>query len=145
MMSHQSIMNKWLSSFVSLLCVTAFLLATAPPSRTYVAAQEADTNITDRAKQADEMFQKKNRLREGAEVVDEIGSFEWVGDRLSFTPEKGDHAFKILENRMMERVVQAQENSTSKLIWVVTGNITEYRGGNYLLMKHVILDSKRND
>ncbi|RCS54834.1 hypothetical protein DTL42_06870 [Bremerella cremea] len=138
-------MNKWLPCFVSLLCVAAFFLATAPPSRPNVSAQEADTNITDRAQQAEEMFQKKNRLREGAEVVDEIGSFEWVGDRLSFSPENGDHTFKILENRMMERVVQAQENSTSKLIWVVTGNITEYRGGNFLLMKHVILDGKRND
>ncbi|PQO29380.1 hypothetical protein DTL21_25275 [Bremerella cremea] len=138
-------MNKWLPSFVSLLCGLAFLLAAVSPSTPNVSAQDTDTGQTDMARQEEERFQKKNRLREGAEIVDQIGSFEWIGDRLSFSPEEGDHVFKILENRMMERVVQTQETSTGKLVWVVTGTITEYRGSNYLLMKHVILDGKRND
>ncbi len=138
-------MNKWLPSFLSLFCLAAFFLAPFSPLWSNVSAQDSDSTMTDLAKQAEDLFQKKNRLREGAEIVDEVGSFEWIGDRLSFSPEKGGHVFKILENRMMERVVQTQETSTSKLIWVVTGTITEYRGSNYLLMKHVILDGKRND
>ncbi|PQO38471.1 hypothetical protein [Blastopirellula marina] len=137
-------MSKWLPSFASVLCVAALFLANISPPWANVAAQEANPT-TDLAEQAQEQFQKKNRLREGAEIVDEPGTFEWIGDRLSFSPEKGDHVFKILENRMMERVVQTQESSTGKLVWVVTGTITEYRGSNYLLMKHVILDGKRND
>lgn len=138
-------MSKPLLTLASFICVATFFLAVVSPPRSNVSAQETDSTTTDMAEQAQEQFQKKNRLREGAEIVDQSGSVEWIGDRLCFTPEKGGHVFKILENRMMERVVQTQESSTGKLVWVVTGTITEYRGSNFLLMKHVILDGKRSD
>ena len=99
--------------------------------------------MTDRMEKAEEQQKKVKRLREGAEVVDTKGSFEWIGDRLSFQVDGEEVIFKILENRMMERVVQSQETSTGELIWLVSGTVTEYRGGNYLLMTHVVLDGKR--
>lgn len=138
-------MNKWLPSILSLTCIAAFFLAAMAPPKTDVSAQEMGAPRTDMDEQAEELAQKKQRLREGAEIVDEVGTFEWVGDRLSFSADKEKAVFKILENRMMERVVQTQEASTGDLVWVVTGTITEYRGSNFLLMRHVTLEGKRND
>lgn len=138
-------MNNWLSSILSLLCVALCVLAVATPQNSTVSAQGGNAPQTDMDRQAEELAQKKQRLREGAEIVDAIGTFEWVGDRLSFSADKEENVFKILENRMMERVVQTQESSTGDLVWVVTGTITEYRGGNFLLMRHVTLEGKRNN
>lgn len=101
--------------------------------------------VTDLDQSAQELEKKKNRLREGAKVVDASGTFEWVGDRLSFRGDSEEISLKLLENRMMERVVQTQENSTGELVWIVTGTITEYRGSNFLLLSHVILKGKRHD
>ena len=101
--------------------------------------------VTDLARSAEELKNKKSRIREGAKVVDAVGTFQWIGDRLSFHANPEEGGLKILENRMMERVVQTQENSTGELEWVVTGTVTEYRGSNFLLLTHVILKGKRND
>ena len=136
-------MNKWLSSILSLSCVALCVLAVATPSNFTFSAAAAPQ--TDMDRQAEELAQKKQRLREGAEIVDTLGTFEWVGDRLSFSADKEKNVFKILENRMMERVVQTQESSTGDLVWVVTGTITEYRGSNFLLMRHVTLEGKRSN
>lgn len=137
-------MNKWLSGIVSLSCVAVCVWIVSAPPKSMAFAQADGAPQTDMDRQAEELAQKKQRLREGAEIVDEVGTFEWVGDRLSFSADKEKNVFKILENRMMERVVQTQESSTGELVWVVTGTITEYRGNNFLLMRHVTLEGKRN-
>lgn len=138
-------MKKVLPSLMSVFCVVmSCLVAISPPERSASAEEEA-APITDRMKSAQQLQQKLTRLREGAEIVDSVGSFEWIGDRLSFVPKDEKMVLKILENRMMERVVQAQEISTGELIWVVSGTVTEFRGGNFLLMKHAVLTGKRGD
>lgn len=138
-------MKKVLPSLLSIFCVVlSCLVAMAPPQRA-ASAEESTAPVTDRMKSAQQMQEKLQRLREGAEIVDSEGSFEWIGDRLSFVQDEERTVLKILENRMMERVVQAQESSTGELVWLVTGTVTEYRGGNYLLMKHVVLTGKRGD
>lgn len=114
-----------------------------PPSAAQ--SEEQTAPITDREKLAQQQQEKKHRLREGAEIVDAKGTFEWIGDRLSFIPDDDGVVVKILENRMMERVVQSQETSTGELVWMVSGVVTEYRGSNYLLMKHVVLSGKRGE
>lgn len=137
--------KKVLPSLLSVFCVVmSCLVALSPPQRT-ASAEEGAAPITDRMKSAQQLQEKMTRLREGAEIVDATGTFEWMGDRLSFVPDNGKGVLKILENRMMERVVQAQETSTGELIWVVTGTVTEYRGSNFLMMKHVVLTGKRGD
>ncbi|MFN3151830.1 hypothetical protein [Bremerella sp.] len=130
---------------MSIFCVgMSCLVAIAPPERS-IAAEEEAAPITDRMKSAQQLQEKMTRLREGAEVVDSVGTFEWIGDRLSFVPQDEKAVLKVLENRMMERVVQAQESSTGELIWIVSGTVTEFRGGNFLLMKHAVLTGKRGD
>jgi len=137
--------KKLLPSLLSVFCVVmSCLVAMSPPSQT-VSAEESGALVTDRMKSAQQQQEKMKRLREGAEIVDSEGTFEWIGDRLSFVQDGEKVVLKILENRMMERVVQAQEGSTGELVWVVSGTVTEYRGGNFLLMKHVVLSGKRGD
>lgn len=116
----------------------------SPPEQSAAAEQNA-APVTDRMKSAQQLQEKMKRLREGAEIVDASGTFEWIGDRLSFVQDGEKMVLKILENRMMERVVQAQESSTGELNWVVSGIVTEYRGGNFLLLKHAVLTGKRGE
>ncbi|QDU76946.1 hypothetical protein Pan97_40040 [Bremerella volcania] len=138
-------MKKVLPSLMSVFCVVlSCLVALSPPERA-ASAEENAAPLTDRMKSAQQLQEKMKRLREGAEIVDSEGTFEWIGDRLSFVQEDKKTVLKILENRMMERVVQAQETSTGELVWVVSGTVTEYRGGNFLLMKHAVLTGKRGD
>jgi len=135
--------KKVLPSLLSVFCVVmSCVVALSPPERV-ASAEENQAPVTDRMKSAQLQQEKRKRLREGAEIVDAIGTFEWIGDRLSFVQDDGETVLKLLENRMMERVVQAQESSTGELVWVVSGTVTEYRGGNFLLMKHVVLTGKR--
>lgn len=144
-MTRESAVKKVLPSLLSVFCVVmSCLVAMAPPERA-ASAEENAAPVTDRMKSAQQLHDKMKRLREGAEIVDSEGTFEWIGDRLSFLQANDKTVLKILENRMMERVVQAQESSTGELVWVVSGTITEYRGGNFLLMKHVVLTGKRGD
>ncbi|MBA2115600.1 hypothetical protein [Bremerella alba] len=138
-------MRKLLPCLLSFFCVVmTCLVAMAPPERAAL-AEENVAPVTDRMKSAQQFQEKMKRLREGAEIVDSEGTFEWIGDRLSFVQDGGDTVLKILENRMMERVVLAQESSTGELVWVVSGTVTEYRGGNFLLIKHVVLTGKRGE
>ncbi|PQO25313.1 hypothetical protein C5Y96_25785 [Blastopirellula marina] len=138
-------MKKVLPSLLSVFCVVmSCLVALSPPGKN-ASAEESAATVTDRMKSAQQQQEKLTRLREGAEIVDSKGTFEWIGDRLSFVPENEKMVLKILENRMMERVVQAQESSTGELVWLVSGTVTEFRGGNFLLIKHVVLTGKRGE
>ena len=138
-------MKKVLPSLLSVFCVVMSCLVALSPPEQAASAEENAPRVTDRMKSAQQQEEKMQRLREGAEIVDSEGTFEWIGDRLSFVPDGEKTVLKILENRMMERVVQAQESSTGELVWVVSGTVTEYRGGNFLLIKHVVLTGKRGD
>ncbi|WDI40468.1 hypothetical protein [Bremerella sp. P1] len=138
-------MKKLLPSLLSIFCVVlSCVVAMSPPEQSAAAEQNA-APVTDRMKSAQQLQEKMKRLREGAEIVDASGTFEWIGDRLSFVQDGEKMVLKILENRMMERVVQAQESSTGELNWVVSGIVTEYRGGNFLLLKHAVLTGKRGE
>jgi len=102
------------------------------------------TSLTDDQYNSQLRDQKKNRLREGASI-NEVGKFDFLGDRLSFMSESSGREMKLLENRMMERVVLAQENATGELIWEVSGTVTEYKGRNFLLLTRVRLKGKRSN
>ena len=82
------------------------------------------------------------RLREGATLVDEPGRFETAGERLSFVPSKGDAKYVVLENLNLERVARVLGENPDARQWSVSGTITEYRGGNYLIVTRAILKSR---
>ncbi|MCA9270907.1 MAG: hypothetical protein KDA41_20645 [Planctomycetales bacterium] len=86
------------------------------------------------------------RIREGSELVKQLGHFKSTGDRLTFHPKDSEEKYLGLENLALERigkVLTDQPDRPEHLTWEVSGVLTEYRGSNYLLVKHAILKKKR--
>ncbi len=82
------------------------------------------------------------RLRKGASLDNELGQFETAGDRVAFVPAGGNARFVVLENLNLERIARALGEDPDARQWSVSGSITEYRGGNYLLVTRAILKSR---
>jgi hypothetical protein len=81
-------------------------------------------------------------LREGSDIVDEVGRFHDTGDRVLFQPHNRQGAFQMLENLALERMAIAMEEAGSERLWSVSGTVTEYRGANFLLLTKAILKAK---
>jgi hypothetical protein len=82
------------------------------------------------------------RLREGASLDNELGQFEFAGDRVAFLTANGNTRFIVLENLNLERIARVLGDEPDARAWSVSGSITEYRGGNYLLVTRAILKSR---
>jgi len=81
-------------------------------------------------------------FREGTEIVNTIGHFRITGDRVTFFTADGSGRYVALENLSLERITRTIANSPASLQWSVTGTLTEYRGANFLIVKHAILKSR---
>jgi len=82
-----------------------------------------------------------SRVREGTEIVDQLGHFQSAGGRVIFSTADGKRRFIGLENLNLERIARTVADSPQTLQWGVTGTITEYRGTNFLLIHRAILKS----
>jgi hypothetical protein len=81
---------------------------------------------------------KKERQiqREGAKIVGAVGYFRQSGGRYSFASKDSPKTGLVcLENLMLQRVAEALSSQTEFTQWQVTGELTEYRGANYLTIK----------
>ncbi len=115
-------------------------LGTATPSRLEpvkgTIGERADS--TDRTDAAD-------RIREGTRWQNERGIFTLVGDRVTFTPNSlRNQNFMVLENLNLERIVRTiEENRTvtdaDTLEWNIDGTVTEFRGGNFVIVTRSVL------
>jgi hypothetical protein len=81
-------------------------------------------------------------LRQGTQIVDQLGHFRTSGDRLIFFANDGRGRFVALENLNLERIALVLANNSGPLQWNVTGTITEFRGANYLLLERAILTTR---
>jgi hypothetical protein len=72
--------------------------------------------------------------REGAELVDVVGTIRRQGNRLEFAPADGSAPMTILENQLLQRIDQSAAASGGGRPWTVSGTVTEYRNINYLLL-----------
>ena len=97
------------------------------------AADKAPTPAPTRASQ---------RLREGTRLLDISGRFEAVGERVNFVFADSGEAVRVLENLALERVSRVLAESQGGPQWTISGTITEYNGGNYLLLSKAILGGK---
>jgi len=79
------------------------------------------------------------RMREGAELVDQVGHFELAGQRLVFVADRGGVRLWALENLNLERVARSLASYPGQLNWKVCGTVTEYRGANYLLLRRAVM------
>jgi hypothetical protein len=84
----------------------------------------------------------KDRVREGTELQDVLGTFRLTGDRATFYPADGTGKFGGLENQTLERVATVIAADPASMEWLVTGTITEFRGNNYILVTRAILKAK---
>lgn len=77
------------------------------------------------------------QIREG-EVVEFVGALELSGDRAVFYPQDGGEPLRLLENLALERVTRLLRETHAERQWLVSGEITEYRGANYLLLHKAV-------
>jgi len=87
-------------------------------------------------------YDKKVGLREGGEIVNQVGYFHATGNRLTFESADNKRGFIALENRNLERVAQAVAENAEQLEWIVSGTVSEYRGENFLLVNRAELKSR---
>jgi hypothetical protein len=79
------------------------------------------------------------RLREGTALVEAAGSFQFAGDRIAFQPDGASDSLRVLENLALERVGRIIAEGRGAQAWVVSGQITEYKGANYLLLTKAVV------
>lgn len=91
------------------------------------------SNLADSAASREEF-----RLREGAVLQDEPGVFQDTGDRIVFQARSRKAPLTVLENLALERISAALEEDRTPRQWTVSGVVTEYRGGNYLLISRAL-------
>ena len=81
-------------------------------------------------------------IREGTELVDQLGTFTPAGDRLVFMLSDGKRRLVGLENLNLERISRAMADNPDSVTWMVSGTVTEYRGANYLVVRRATLKSR---
>jgi len=86
---------------------------------------------------------KDRCFREGTVVTGQGGTFRRTGERLAFFPSDGTGRLVCLENRNLERIARAIEETPGRLLWSVSGTLTEYRGVNFLMVECAILTADR--
>ena len=79
------------------------------------------------------------RQREGTRLTEVSGRFELAGDRVTFSPAASKESYRLLENLALERVSQVLSESRARQEWTVSGTLTEFRGGNYLLLTKAVI------
>ena len=85
---------------------------------------------------------KTVRIREGSPLLDVRGHFELTADGAAFFADDGVRLV-ALQNLALERIVETTREHPDRLQWIVSGNITEFRGANYLLITRGVLEHKR--
>ena len=104
-----------------------------------VAAVAANATVGDTGGQAVNSSGESNRsevvksIREGARMELREARVRIVGETLVFTVE-GHAPIEGLENLALQRVYQAILDDPTHDRWLVTGQITEFRDRNYLLL-----------
>ena len=81
----------------------------------------------------------ENRVREGTELTDLLGYFTITGSRVTFIAAESGNRFAGLENLNLERISKTISKAPKQMDWEVSGEVTEYRGANYLLVRRAIL------
>ena len=83
------------------------------------------------------------RIREGSELVNQIGYFRMTGDRVTFFAEGGKGRFVVLENSNLDRISRIIAESPDHMKWSVTATVTEFQGENYFFIRKAILRNQR--
>lgn len=82
------------------------------------------------------------RLREGTRLIEVSGRFEAVVDRVNFVFSDSGESLRVLENLALQRVSRVLGQSQPGAQWTVSGTITEYNSGNFLLLTKAVQTGK---
>ena len=126
-----------LFSMAGLLLGVALLEAQVSNPTEEDTAQPAPAETTAKSR-----LQGDRRMREGTEIVGQLGYFRLTGDRVTFFTDDGKGRFVVLENLNLERIARTITDNPEQLQWSVTGTITEYRGANFLFLRRAALKSR---
>ena len=96
--------------------------------------------VADRKTELDGIDGRRQRLREGMKLVNRIGELHGVGGRVVFKLDGEPHSLQLLENLALERVIGDLDQTNRK--WSISGVVTEYKGGNYLLLQRAVLKAR---
>ena len=83
------------------------------------------------------------RMREGTELVEVLGYFRVLGDRVTFHSGEPARQFGGLPNLNLERIVRTVRDQTEPMMWSVSGTVTEFQGANYLLIQRARLKGQQ--
>lgn len=124
--------------------LTSATLGMAPNPRDSSARDEPKASIQEAKPSVQEgpkppFGQPARRLREGAELVDQVGLFQVTGDRVAFVADPGNRRFIVLENLSLERIARTLAERPQESQWKVSGTVTEFRGTNFILIRRAVL------
>ena len=141
--------SRWVSLLkrlpgIAWTCAAVLLLGAALAGAPASNATDEDARPTAHATDGESTSPQANlRVREGTEIVDQVGHFRLTGGRVIFFTADGRRRLVGLENLNLERIARTIAESPQPPQWGVTGTITEYRGANFLLVRRAILRSGR--
>lgn len=114
----------WLLNLIGLAAIGSNLAAGDGSSRT-----DAQTDAGTR--------EPGKLMREGARIESKLMLVRSAGENLILEMEDDKQAFEALENLALERILQAVRADAGDKRWLITGQATEYRGRNYILLERV--------
>ncbi|MDA1054509.1 MAG: hypothetical protein O3C40_29085 [Planctomycetota bacterium] len=136
-----------LFALISLVATIGYALEPGDPDQSILPPSDPNvqtTPVADRQGadpgQLDGADGKGLRLREGMNLVNQVGELREAGGRIAFYPEGDKRSLQVLENLALERVSRELDQSNRK--WSVSGIVTEYKGGNYLLLHRAVLKAR---
>ena len=124
-------------------CAAATLAVTLAGAVT-MAAAAPQTDPSSETKLDSAPTPASDRLREGSRIADRLGTFTLTAERPVFHTTDGKLQLGGLPNLNLERVVRTLQDSQAGLVWSVSGSVTEYQGGNYLLITRAVLKSTQS-
>ena len=83
-------------------------------------------------------------LPDGSRIVDRAGRLTRDGDYLTLTFESRSEGpveipLRLLPNRLLEDMEMISEGGRKSVVFVVSGEVTEYRGVNYLMVQKLLI------
>lgn len=134
-------MAVWLRGKVSRgrvgLLVAGLICLIALPGETEETSQHGAARAT-----GDSTAKKDHRIREGAKLEGQLGEFREAGERIRFYLSDEKTSFVAVENLALERVSRVLDENTSSRTWSVSGVVTEFRGGNYLIVTRAAVKAR---
>ncbi len=102
------------------------------------------TNVSPNAVPSNTVAPVNRKLRpDGSRIVDRAGRLTSSGDYLTFTFESRSEGMqelplRLLPNRLLEDMELISESGRKPIVFVVSGQVTEYRGVNYLMVEKLL-------